>query len=92
MVNHSSRNDNSQLIITSKPVHTEEQIASIIADYDHKEEDFNSDNDSEDEAQNITKIDAKFMDLYYHLVTFDTVHAGEEILLKYGHRNNMFLL
>jgi hypothetical protein len=32
------------------------------------------------------------MDLYYHLVTIDNIHAGEEILLKYGQRNNMFLL
>jgi hypothetical protein len=32
------------------------------------------------------------MDLYYHLVNIEPIEAGEEILLKYGSRNNMFLL
>ncbi len=32
------------------------------------------------------------MDLYYHLVTTDTIHKGEEILFRYGNRNNNFLL
>ena len=40
----------------------------------------------------VKSVSAKFLDLYYHVIATETIRAGEEILIKYGSRNNMFLL
>lgn len=40
----------------------------------------------------VKSVPAKFLDLYYHVIATETIMAGEEILIKYGSRNNMFLL